>query len=847
MSEINFDGINQAAARDYRSLLPKLIPGGKFRGPEYVAKNPRRNDQHPGSFSINFKTGVWKDFANGDHGSDFVSLVAHVRNISQGDAARELADKLGVPFLKSNGPNGSIKHNGPKPSDTQRGAPAFDAPRIYPWGDDGPPVRAGEMRRHLYRDNGAVVRIKIKRADGGFINWFRVRAGWQAKKPDDYRPVPYVTDDIDPFNPGLIADDIFWTEGEKDVDTLNRLNLPAFTFGGVGDGLPGDIGHYLKDRHLVVPADNDQPGRDHAEKKAALAHSMGAASIKIVHFPELPEKNDVSDFIEGGGTAEQLVDRATRALLWRPDASASNCESDAETPEIDDRSETDAEIKRLAKLTLLEYERERKSTAVKLGIRVDVLDRVVNAARGENGDTKGQGRSLELPTILPWPEPINGAYLLDDICNAVKRYLVLPEGGAEVLAFWATHTHALECFGHSPRLAITSPEKQCGKTLTLDVLGELVGRPLPTSNATTAAIFRTIEIAKPTLLIDEADTFLGENEGLRGVLNSGHGRGGHILRTVGDDHEPRQFATWAPAAIAMIGRLPDTLEDRSVSIALRRRRPTEKVQQFRSDRVQDLKQLSRKIARWCDDNRQSLAAADPKTRVLTNRAADNWRPLLSIADLAGGPWPERARTVAEAAETAKRDQSKRTMVLGDIRDIFAARPGTDRLRSAEMAETLGAMENRPWSEWRNGKPITPAALARLLAPFEITPGTKRDGEATFKGYLLSDFREAFATYLPDQTVTPSQPNNDGHCDGLQSVTPENDVTVSKCSKPNNDRHCDGVTVLNREKVAEEDRLRQCAQCKADDDGKLQFYLDAPNVSLGVWLHRECKPFYFGER
>jgi putative DNA primase/helicase len=452
------------------------------------------------------------------------------------------------------------------------------------------------------------------------------------------------------------------------------------------------------------------------------------------------------------------------------------------------------EIKRLAKLPPIEYERQRKEAAKGLGIdRLSVLDSAVKAARAANGDTKGQGRPLELPLIEPWPEAINGADLLDDICDAVKRYLVLPDGSAEALALWAVHTHAFECFTHSPRLAITSPEKQCGKTTTLDVLGELVARPLSTSNATTAAIFRTIEKAKPTLLIDEADTFLGENEELRGVLNAGHRRGGQIIRTVGDDHEPRQFSTFTPAAIAMIGRLPDTLEDRSVSIALRRRRPTEKVQQFRSDRVQDLKQLSRKIARWCDDNRQNLAASDPNTGALANRAADNWRPLLSVADLAGGRWPEHARAVAQAAETAKQDQSKRTMVLGDIRDIFAARSETDRLRSAEMAEVLGAMENRPWSEWRNGKPITPAALARLLAPFGITPGTKRDGESTFKGYLLSDFTEAFATYLPDQTVTPSQPNNDGHRDDLRSVTPESDVTVSKASQPNNHGLCDGVT------------------------------------------------------
>jgi hypothetical protein len=325
-------------------------------------------------------------------------------------------------------------------------------------------------------------------------------------------------------------------------------------------------------------------------------------------------------------------------------------------------------------------------------------------------------------------------------------------------------------------------------------MGELVARPLPTSNATTAAIFRTIEKATPTLLIDEADTFLKDNEELRGVLNAGHRRGGQIIRTVGDDHEPRQFSTWTPAAIAMIGRLPDTLEDRSVSIALRRRRPTERVQQFRNDRAHDLKQLARKMARWCDDNRQSLAASDPNTGTLVNRAADNWRPLLAIANIAGGDWPRLTRTVAEAAEIAKQDQSKRTMVLSDIREIFAARPGADRLRSAELADVLGAMENRPWAEWRNGKPITPAALARLLGPFGITPGTKRDGDSTFKGYLLADFAGVFEIYLPNETVTPSQLNNDGHCDTSQSVTLQSDVTDSKASQPNNDGHCDGVTL-----------------------------------------------------
>jgi Protein of unknown function (DUF3631) len=325
-------------------------------------------------------------------------------------------------------------------------------------------------------------------------------------------------------------------------------------------------------------------------------------------------------------------------------------------------------------------------------------------------------------------------------------------------------------------------------------MNELVARPLLTSNATPASIFRTIEKASPTILIDEADTFLKDNEELRGILNSGHRNGGQIIRTVGEDHEPRQFSTWSPAAIAMIGRLPDTLEDRSVSISLRRKKPTERVQQFRSDRCHDLKIIARKIARWAADNRAALAAADPATGALTNRKADNWRPLFAIADLAGGIWTRIARTVAETAEAAKDDQSVRSMVLSDIRDIFAARPGVDRLPSVALADALGAMENRPWSEWRNGKPITPAALARLLGPFGIIPSTRREGNLTFKGYLLSSFAEAFESYLPNETVTPSQANNGGHCDTSEGVTRKSDVTVSKASQPNNDGHCDGVTV-----------------------------------------------------
>jgi putative DNA primase/helicase len=472
---------------------------------------------------------------------------------------------------------------------------------------------------------------------------------------------------------------------------------------------------------------------------------------------------------------------------------ATNAELDTLAIAADERNATDARIMRLVSLNPIERAKEIRATAKELGVPVAAVEEAVKQAEPVT-NTKGQGRPVELPKIEPWPVTINGAELLGELCDAIRQYLVLPSGGAEALALWALHTHIFECFGHSPRLAITSPEKGCGKTTTLDVLAELVARPLSTSNATVSAVFRIVEMAKPTLLIDEADTFLKENDELRGILNAGHRKGGQVTRTVGDDHEPRQFSTWTPAAVAMIGRLPDTLEDRAVIVGLRRRKSSEHVKQFRSERTDDLRQLARKIARWTADNQSALRAHEPETGSLFNRAADNWRPLLAIADLAGGDWAAAARAIAEGSEGAKQDQSTRTMLLSDIRDVFAGRPDADRISSNVLATELGAMEGRPWAEWRNGKPITAASLARTLAPFGISPGTRRDGSDTFKGYLLADFNEAFARYLGDQTVTPSQLNSDGHCDVSQTVTLKPDVTDSKLQKPNNDGPCDGVTL-----------------------------------------------------
>jgi hypothetical protein len=198
-------------------------------------------------------------------------------------------------------------------------------PRFFEWGDEGPPRHANEIRRHVYKRDGSPVRIKVKSEPEAnypaFVNWYRVSdnsaPGWQAKKPDGYVSVPYLGA-VDPFDAELTGDPIQWPEGEKDCDTLGKINLPAFTFGGVGDGLPENAATFLAGRHVVVLADNDEPGRRHAEAKAALATEAGASTVCVVHFPELQSGGDVSDFLELGGTAATLTQRIEAAGPWTP-------------------------------------------------------------------------------------------------------------------------------------------------------------------------------------------------------------------------------------------------------------------------------------------------------------------------------------------------------------------------------------------------------------------------------------------------------------------------------------------------------------------------------------------------
>jgi putative DNA primase/helicase len=491
-------------------------------------------------------------------------------------------------------------------------------------------------------------------------------------------------------------------------------------------------------REIIIAADNDRltDGNPGLTKATAAAKSIGA-------------KLAVPQFLDNGSKPTDFNDLATAESLdvVREQIGA------AQVPK-----ETDADtFARLAALSPAEYDRRRETEAAALGIRVKTLDLEVEQRRRWTGgnDSTLQGCAIDLPEIEPWPNPVDGAEVLDAIAKRHRTYVALPDYAADVSTLWEAHSHCFEASDITPRLNVTSPEKGCGKTTFLDVIALFVPRPLRTENLTAAVLFRLIEARKPTVLADEYDSWLKDNEELRGLFNTGHRRGGQAFRCEGDNHEVRGFRVFGPAVLCGIGALPGTLHDRSIVIRLERAKPGEIQERFDSRHTEHERELRRKLARWVEDNRHAFESRDPKMpQGAFNRLADNWRPLFVIAELAGGDWPRRC---AEAfAKLTRNDdleaQGVGTTLLIDIAAIFAEK-SCDQLSSAELVESLAAIEGRPWAEWgKHRKPISPNQLANQLKRFGVSPKSIKFGDKTLRGYLLSDFDEAFDRYLPASLV-----------------------------------------------------------------------------------------------
>jgi hypothetical protein len=438
----------------------------------------------------------------------------------------------------------------------------------------------------------------------------------------------------------------------------------------------------------------------------------------------------------------------------------------------------------------------------------------------------------EMADVLRDHELVDGAALLDEIEAFLFRFVAYPSEAARIAhTLWVAHTWFMDSWESTPRIAFLSPEPGSGKSRALEVTEPLVPRPIMTVNNTPAYLFRKVsdEAGLPTILYDEIDTVFGpkakDNEDVRGMLNAGHRRGAVAGRCVtkGKTVVTEELPAYCAVALAGLNDLPDTICTRSVIIRMRRRAPGEHVEPWRHRvNAPEADPIAKDLARWAETSTDLLAWPEMPDGI-EDRNADVWEPLLAIADLAGGNWPERARNAAVtlvAAAAVDDKQSLGIQLLADLRTVFG---DADVMATEAILAELHKLEESPWGDLR-GKELDARGLASRLRKYEVHPKSVRltDGR-TPKGYRREDLADIWSRYLSptrDSAATSATPPHPS-ATGSESVADsdpfvaDSDLFVAD-SQPSNHAHVADVAdksqdgpAGNGHKAASSDYCSRC--------------------------------------
>jgi hypothetical protein len=539
-------------------------------------------------------------------------------------------------------------------------------------------------------------------------------------------------------------DVVYLVEGEKCADDLENLGLLATTSGGANSFEKADF-RPLAARKVVLWRDNDEAGKLWA---VGIARKLRALGCKLQHIVidnlALPEKGDCVDW-----------------LAQNPGATATDVSAlPMVAPEPESKDEA---TQRLAALPPFEYDQVRKEEAKILGIRADTLDKLVRGA-GETTNTD------EGPFIDPesWPEPINPAQLLNEIVMVIRRFIILNSKQAHAVALWVAFTWFIDVVKVAPLVIINAPERECGKSQLLSVLFKLCRKTLSTANMRSATLFRIAEKWRPSIMVDEADTFMKTDDEMSGLINAGHTRDSAFAwRLVGDNHEPKPFSVWGAKAFAGINlekHLPPATMSRAIVIQLRRKLPNEKVSRLRHAEDDLFGEIASKLVRFAEDYSEQVRQARPALPdALGDREQDNWEPLLAIAECAGPKWTKRATDAALKLSGNRGHEavSSASELLSDIREVFEnGRDGPIcKITYKDLMKELIEDPEKSWDTYNRGKPITMRQVTKQLAPYGIKSKTIRFGYDTDKGFEAEQFADSFARYLPASSADPESHSN----------------------------------------------------------------------------------------
>jgi putative DNA primase/helicase len=558
---------------------------------------------------------------------------------------------------------------------------------------------------------------------------------------------------------------ILIAEGLEDVLSLAALRRPEQLMGLPGIG---SLQHFkvAKGDHVVVLRDGDEPNSaaDKALRRGTDALLLQKAEVDVT---PTPLGQDANSILQGSGpeALTALIDSAAPAELSR-----------------------DGVILWLAGLDKLTYEEQRKRVALKLGIRVGTLDRAVGEIRTLDEEAVGSSDTSDDDLL---DEEIDLAATLDEILAELRRYIVASNTLLGTTALWAAHTHVVHHervrLTVSPRLAIQARDAGCGKTIVLECMAALVANPRMAASVTASSVLRVIDALQPTFLVDEADQLLhyrNANPDLLAVLNASHRRTTAFVersvQTPDGNWVVQRFKVWGAMALASIGELPRTQQDRAIRIHLLKALAKDIPEHLEDGTSEKLEALQKKLRTWAAYLEELPRPAMPDLLMRqAGRVLDNWRPLIAIADVAGGRWPKLARdAVTEAVEAEKRP-SRIQRLLISIRKAFDTQcESTDaetgrtivvgpfeRLETPVLIETLIDDEDEEWATANRGRAINAYWLRDNMRDLLDPPGsqqwetTDNGARCHRRGYERHQFEKAFAAYLPDYIPpTPRPPS-----------------------------------------------------------------------------------------
>lgn len=672
---------------------------------------------------------------------------------------------------------------------------------------------------HIYKNtNGKFIYAKprLKNLETGEKRVFPISLDahdhWQMKEPDFIVIYPE-GNGLKPLYllPELTASKevVYIVEGEQKADILNSLGFTATTTGG-SNTVNSHYWQPLSGRKCILWRDNDEAGvkwLDYLIKKLA---SIPSGDIDVIDISQLdlPVKGDVVDYVvklrdqNPQITDEEIAQRIKNLPIMSdeqvyellPELAPSSI---AESDDIDEKSlpsieEAQSVINNLATISKLEYALQRTSKASSLGMSVTLLDNLVKDARQQQ---VSDDKSKLVFDVEPCDYTIDGNKLANKILELVNQYIVCEIAVAIAVTLWIFFTWVVDISHIAPIAWVNAPEKRCGKTQLAIFISKLCCRPLLASNISPSAMFRSIEKYQPTLIIDEADTFIKDNPELKGIFNAGFSRDNpYIIRSVGDDHEPTPFLVFCPKVISGIGDIPETIRDRSISLELRRKMPNEVKKKLRDLNRSETEKLRSELARWSADNIDKVKAfkVDLPSQI-NDRAQDCWEILFKVAGVLGDGWNTKVREAClSIANMENEEPSLNEQLLLDIQETFEQKRQT-KIFTEDLMLALCSDPEKNWQSYNRGKPITPKQLATRLKGYGIAPKKVRIGGTVKSGYDKSDFIDAFNRYLPKSNVTPLQPSDSNGLSQKTDVTSSPTVTDEKMLETSNIKDCNAVT------------------------------------------------------